>query len=190
MNLGLGLGINKYKKTTSNLILPDSISGLRLWLEADSGVSTTGSLVDQWDDKSINGNDFVKVSDGARPTLDTSTHSFTTIAFDAVVDSHLVKTGGIGLGTGDYTVFIVAYKEVSGAGFGYMFSNGTGGARILFRANHTAENWIHFDGPGSALNVAANDGQWHIGQFFRGAVNKEIVIDNNLSNSQVKSSGS
>ena len=62
---------------------PDIATGLELWLDAnDSGtITTTGSDVDQWDDKSAVGNDVVQSTTAKKPDVST-VNGNSSILFD------------------------------------------------------------------------------------------------------------
>lgn len=59
MNLGMNFGASKF--------IPSDLPNLKLWTQFNSGITTTGSGVSQWDDVSGNGNHLKQGTDVRRP---------------------------------------------------------------------------------------------------------------------------
>lgn len=57
------------RRAPSGAFAPDDVSGLILWVETDSGVSTDAFGVYDWADQSTSGNDFTQSTDGFKPSL-------------------------------------------------------------------------------------------------------------------------
>tara|TARA_R100000908_G_scaffold23815_4_gene9835 strand:- start:60017 stop:67576 length:7560 start_codon:yes stop_codon:yes gene_type:complete len=93
----------------------EAISGLEVWLRADTGVLTSGSVVTTWEDQSGNNNDFVGVADaGTAPTFvssSTALNNEPSINFAGNGD-HFVDSDGENYinGSSEFTIFMV-YKS-------------------------------------------------------------------------------
>ncbi|TGD73950.1 PKD domain-containing protein [Mangrovimicrobium sediminis] len=100
------------------------VNGLALLLEADTGVSLSGSTVTGWADQSGNGNDLV--SNGDPVVANATPNGAPAIDFDGA-DDMLVRNGGLsGLpaGNGDRTVYLVAnYRGTGYGGFAWGTAN-------------------------------------------------------------------
>lgn len=100
--------------TYGSLEIPETIAGLELWLDASdaSSISTAGTGVDQWNDKSGNGRHAQQSTDANRPSTGTRTiNSLNAIDFNGSSDymdlaSEVPYVSGEGL-----TMFAVIYAD-------------------------------------------------------------------------------
>jgi hypothetical protein len=113
---------------------PSDVSGLVLWLETDSGVSTDANGVYDWDDQSSSDNDLVQATDSLKP--DVVTDHFAT-NYDGIQgddsDDAMTLQSEIS-DTGDISVFVVmqaesnqfepVYGSPTGPGASVQFTNG------------------------------------------------------------------
>lgn len=91
--------------------LPSDLPDLALWLDADdaSTLTLSGSVVDEWRDKSGNGRDFTG-SGSARPTVVSAAYNGRdVIQFDGVNDVLALPSDSLGRNVGGYSVYAV-YK--------------------------------------------------------------------------------
>lgn len=101
---------------------PNSVSGLQVWLSADSSLVQTGATVQQWTDLSGNGNHFVSPNAGFNP-LKVSTSTLNNkpyLVFDGT--DKLVSTNNFSLG--DATIFVVATQNTGDNPFSRLLDHG------------------------------------------------------------------
>lgn len=121
-------------------------AGLRLWLRADMGVTTSGSNVTTWQDKSPASNNVSQANTARQPVYySTSLNLFNfnpSVYFNATANSLL--TGGSMLGSSTYTAFN-AFALVStttpGTNQGYLnesTATGVGAAGLTLITNGNA----------------------------------------------------
>lgn len=97
----------------SNSILPTSLAGLQLWLDADDDqtVKETANSVSQWNDKSGNGNDVTQGTGSAQPTTNVSTlNSKNVIDFDGN-DTLVLPSALFTIPNGANTIFVVCKRN-------------------------------------------------------------------------------
>lgn len=106
---------------------PDSITGLKLWLDAADSATITlnGSNVSQWNDKSANAFNFDQGTAANQPARTLSGQNGKTVLTFSSND--FLKNTSINWGASASTLFIVG-KEDNAAGTGYQnfFTTGTG----------------------------------------------------------------
>lgn len=88
MLIGIGgVAVTKFAGGTGPFT-PDKVSGLKLWLKADAGITKDGSnLVSAWADQSGQGNNFSQSTGGAKPLYTASAQNgLPAIVFDGSSD--------------------------------------------------------------------------------------------------------
>lgn len=96
---------------TSDVISPDDLAGLILWLKADALGLSDNDPVASWTDSSGEGNNAVQASGSAQPLFKTNVlNSLPVIRFDGSDDSLAVP----GLAYGVFTIFYVYIASVGG----------------------------------------------------------------------------
>lgn len=101
-------------------------SGLRLWLRADQGVTTTGTQVSQWLDLSGSGRHARQASAADQPLLQPSVAAFNhraTVKFDGISD-HLLLPG---ISAAKFTAFMVFQQTAGGGARSGPFNNRVSG---------------------------------------------------------------
>lgn len=95
MGIGIGLGFPFALGGRPSTFSPTSVSGLRLWLRADLGITTGATFT--WADQSGNGCDFTQATGAAQPTVLSGggPNSQNAIRFDGV-DDYLQRSTSIG----------------------------------------------------------------------------------------------
>lgn len=112
-NKGCADTINKTISCTNTSIpniVPNEISGLNLWLRADSNVNITNNLVSGWNDISGNNNDFSTSNSLYNPLYIPSNltiNNHPSIEFDGI-DDFLISDNSINLGEIGASIFFVA----------------------------------------------------------------------------------
>lgn len=108
-----------------------AIAGIRLWLRADIGVTTTGGSVSQWNDQSGLANHATQASAGNRPTHVNVDPKH--VSFDNTND---FLTGPISLASGgEFTLFVVRRSHADQSDSAGIFdtSNGTGTTNVGYQ---------------------------------------------------------
>jgi len=119
------------------------LSGLKLWLEADAGVTESGGLVTDWDDQSGNGNNAVQGDPAHQPTLVSSQiNGKPAVYFNGT--SWLELPTGFLYNYPEVSIFIVARPNNLGANGGLLgpSDNALTGMEILFYL----DGWIRLNG--------------------------------------------
>lgn len=128
---------------------PDQISGLSLWLKADSGIILSAGTVSQWSDISGNNNNAVQNTDSSyRPSLIPSVpelNGYPAVHFDGVNDL-LNGTTISGIGASSLSIFIIT-KGISTAQVN---------AKYLFAFGTLSSGYTLFQGSGDVLVVRNN----------------------------------
>jgi hypothetical protein len=137
--------------TATSKLLPSGISGLSLWLRADSGVTLSGSNVTAWADQSGNGNNADVENSGEEPTFVSSfSNSKPAIQFNGT--SQLLNIGGSdSLDFLNTSIFIVLKRTGDGTG-----------NEITFMKN--------------ANDVEGSGAYWHVARLNRG--NSNFAVSN------------
>lgn len=162
------------KRAAGGGVLPSDIAGLAGWWDAaDTGtISTSGSSVTSWADKSGSGPSFDPP--GAAPSTGIVTRNgLNTISFDGVDDSLQMSTGLVDLAVQPFTVAFAVKQDtkVSGCHFADL---GTGGRRILCSGD---SNWrIYANGSVVDSGVSA-DTNWHVFVAVFAGVSSVIRLD-------------
>jgi len=103
-------------KTVESQIRPTEISGLQLWLRADSNVTLNGTTVNSWNDCSGNGNNVIQTGASPQPNLIyNAIKGLPVVRFDGVDD---FLDGGklmCQVGLSGSTIFLIC-KKTSGDG--------------------------------------------------------------------------
>lgn len=107
--------------------LPSDLPDLALWLDADdaSTLTLSGSVVDEWRDKSGNGRHFTG-SGSARPALVSAAYNGRdAIQFDGVNDTMSLGSSGIGRNVGAVTVYVAVKWTTSPTSAEVVFVSST-----------------------------------------------------------------
>ncbi len=105
--------LNLFLANSSTVILaPQTISGLQLWLDGEdaSTITVTGGRVEQWDDKSGNGNHVSQSNPGQRPTVSTVA-GLNALLFVSIDLMNRAANTYTGLGGPIVSIFAVYQKE-------------------------------------------------------------------------------
>ena len=146
---------------TRDNFVPTEISGLKLWLDADDATTITESTsaIDQWNDKSGQGN-HVSSSGSDRPTyVASSMNGKAVVKFDGVGDYLQRTTFTAGAITGEATSFIVFKSPTDGGGTAgtYIMDGGGSGNRTFFTSRTLAENdWQYPGGTGGTTDFGVD----------------------------------
>jgi hypothetical protein len=140
-----GTAITKPPANSAVAFDPKTISGLTVWLKADTGITKDGSnLVSDWNDQSGNGNNFSQSTAGNKPLYTASAQNgLPAIVFDGSND-FLTTAASVTLGT--YSTFVVAsravWKPSAYAGiWGHNFSAAGTAGRALGVTGGALNNW-------------------------------------------------
>ena len=140
-----GTAISKTNTTGATPFDPKSLSGLTVWLKADTGITKDGSdLIGTWADQSGNGNDFSQSTAGNKPVFSASAqNNLPAVTFDGVND-HLTTSAFITLGT--YSAFVVASRNVWASStyagiWGHNFSSAGTAGRAIGVTGGALNNW-------------------------------------------------
>jgi hypothetical protein len=110
---------------------PSTLSGLTLWLKADSLALSDGQRIQTWPDESGNGRDFTQGTGGQRPLLKTGIlNGMSVVRFDGVNDNIGSSVGWqTFFSVSDATAFVV-YKRRGNpsATYGTLFSDESAGS--------------------------------------------------------------
>lgn len=127
--------------------LPQSLSGLTVWLRSDIGVTQSGT-VSQWNDQSGNANHFAQAAAGQRPAFNAQDLSFNgrpSLSFTGGSSNTLVSPS---MTIGPFTRFLVLRQTTSL----YMLSFGL---NDLIYGDTPGGLWINRGGATSSYNVGA-----------------------------------
>jgi hypothetical protein len=128
------------------------VSGYSLWLDANDPTVfsySSGSVVSQWNDKSVNAYHFTEATVAEQPTRDTNQQNGRAVVSFA---ADQLKNLSLNWGSSASTLFIVA-KEDKTAGTGFQ---------NLFTTNATTGQW----GYGIQNDPGDNIGMFDVGQAF------------------------
>lgn len=149
-----------------------SISGLRVHLRADLGITKDGSdLVSAWADQSGNGLDFTQATGANQPLwLATSGTGQPTVRFDGSNDN--INTGTISSLAAPHHFFIV-FKQITWVDNDYIYVNNTTG--VALEQNTTANQVSQYNG----TNPLAADvtSYWLHSNYLNGAASSAALND-------------
>lgn len=167
--------------------LPDDISGLRLWLRADSGVITGGSdNVLTWEDRSGNGLNVAQTTEANRPTrVAADLNGMPVVRFDGVND-YLIRSAVPGYDLFDNfadTVFIVQKQDGTKAetttfswapdGFNRFMVHATWQDFIYYQVGSNAGEGDQWGAP----QPYGWDDRWHLLKFRRDGVGAGGLVE-------------
>lgn len=119
--------------------VPTDISGLSLWLKADDAATVidTAGAVDQWNDKSGNGNN-VTATLTQRPTTGTRTlNSKNALNFDGANNVLICPSGLFAVPNGPNTVFFAYASDNTGPAIQSLLIGTTVGLGTRYQLNYT-----------------------------------------------------
>ena len=136
---------------------PSTISGLFLWLDANTNVLTTGSNVYQWNDRSGSGYNFVQSSSSSQPLTGSTYNNLQLLNFTS---SKYMQNTTMSFPAPPYTIFSVGYTTVAGygrliAGYpdGYLFfGTGSGVTQYSTFVGNGGWNDVSTDVPGTSVS--------------------------------------
>ncbi|MEQ1734496.1 MAG: hypothetical protein ABL940_12540, partial [Bacteroidia bacterium] len=102
---------------------PSTITGLKLWLQADSGITQSGANVTSWADNSGNANNAQQSNINAQPILATNVlngHSAIHFNGNTFLNGNTIS----GLSTSSLTIFVVASGGVMSDSYNVLFDIG------------------------------------------------------------------
>lgn len=88
---GVGKQVQYPNGVDPAVFVPTDLTGLLIWLRADTGVTLTSGRVSTWADQSGNGNDFVQSTAGNRPIPGTAINGQATVTFDRARPDYVSK---------------------------------------------------------------------------------------------------
>jgi hypothetical protein len=105
--------------TTPPAYTPETVSGLRAWFRADTGVTVSGSNVTTWYNAAPLPNvGNLTASSTARPTLGTNSKGYASINFDGITNTMVTPNP---TASSVFTCYIV--YEIIGTGNGFLITN-------------------------------------------------------------------
>lgn len=155
---------------------PTVIAGLQLWLDASdlSTITESGGAVDQWNDKSVNGNNATQTGT-ARPTTNSRTiNGLNVLDFDGVDDLMILDSQPI-VGTEARTIIIVALADDDGSD-NYIISLSDNLVANGMAYRITAEIAVRIDGANRLFPAEA----------IEDGVNAAIITATNEANSNIE----
>jgi PKD repeat protein len=122
--------------------LPPTISGLQLWLTADSGVTEVSGKVSGWSDRSGKGNNAVQTVLGSRPSLIPNViNNLPVLRFDG---SRILNGTTIpNLSTSPMSIFVVASGNAMSNSFNVLFDLGPYGPNGMFLSKESNSYTIY-----------------------------------------------
>jgi hypothetical protein len=176
--------------TISGTVRPDLIPGLNLWLDANSIMQETGSLVTEWEDLSGKRHHADNVQ--GTPTLGYGPSGLAAISFEAATKDLLWTTYDFGGMNQGYTIFAVSryagdakYRLISSKNQNWIFGYHNNGVARFY-----ANGWISNLGPSDNVDWHLHSGGIDnaadpIATFWLDGVNK-IQTANGSNNSTYK----
>ena len=177
--------------TTQAAPLPFT-TGLKLWLDATIGVTTSGSTVTGWADQSSGGHDG-SYTTGSPQLAAGAINGLPAISFDGATD-YFSLAGGAVLSSDSFTVFAVATDTGASAGYREIYSNWDGAnswsSVFLGTADGTspARSGRLTDGLYATDAIAAPASPFVSWGVYQGGVNAEMFVDGNLVGSEAQNS--
>lgn len=156
-------------------------TGLKLWLDATTGVTTSGSTVTGWADQSGNGHDGSHTS-GSPQLIGGAINGLPAINFDGILD-YFALAGGAVLASDSFTIFAIATDTGPSAGYRNIYSNWDAGNSWSSVFLGTA------DGDSPARSGRVTDGLYATNAItdpttpfiswgvYQGGVNAEMFVD-------------
>jgi lysophospholipase L1-like esterase len=144
----------------SKQIAPNKIEGLVAWYDASDSTTLTsvGTLVSQWSDKSGNGNHLTQSTDSKKPKTGTTTiNGVNAVEFDGTSDYLSIPSGLYSLSNGNSTVLAaIQYTSIASSSVLFAFSNG-GVSRYRVQARDVTNNYMSAQNyTSSSTNIAPN----------------------------------
>lgn len=134
-----------------SLFTPESLPKLKTWLSADFGVNASANSVEQWVDRSSNGNDLIQNIATNKPVIvDYSINGLPTITFDGINDFMNFQTNILPLDA-VFSYFFVC-KNTQTTNNSTIFSQyiaGQNGRTLLAFNFQNQGNLTHFINPGT-----------------------------------------
>lgn len=130
---------------------PTTISGLFLWLDANTNVLTTGSNVYQWNDRSSSGYNFVQSTSSNQPLTGTTYNSLQLLNFTS---AKFMQNTTMTFPAPPYTIFSVGYTTVGG--YGRLIA-GVPDAYLFFGSGSGVTQYATFVGSGGGWNDVSTD---------------------------------
>lgn len=148
---------------------PASMTGLELWLRADSIDQVDGSQVAEWRDESGNDRHATQASPSAKPTLHLdAVNGKPAVKFNPLLSNMFMTTPSVGI-TQPNTVIVVG-KQTSTATEGRFIDSAVGGTRQLLGLTITAGRFDSYAGTASVQGSKNRSGAFHIlTMVFNGA---------------------
>lgn len=125
---------------------PPSISGCKLWLRADRGITLVSGNVSAWADQSGNGNNVSQATAGLRPPYVASDSNFNgrpSLTFSGVLGTYLAASG-FSISQPDTIVLVGLGNPLSPATGTPFFYDGSSSRQALFNA--TGAQWYAYAG--------------------------------------------
>ena len=145
---------------------PTSVSGCKLWLRADTGVTLVGAVCSAWADQSGTGNNFTQGTDANRPTYNaTGVGGKPSLDFDGSND-HLIGPLASTMMTATIKVIYIALNIIAKPGsdlvqpyneWGIFAEGGVGNWGLYLNSNNIA--WYTYDGSVDERTVAVSNGE-------------------------------
>jgi hypothetical protein len=159
LTAGTVYSISLYANLQPQTIVPTSITGCLLWLDANDSTTITyssGSNLSQWADKSGLGNNMTQGTVASQPVYGTMSNGKPGLN---LASNKFMANNTIALPT-SYSVFAVGYG--TGASNGRLLT-GTADGYIFFGADSTGSNFASYVGNGSSWsNAVANSPNYNV----------------------------
>jgi len=165
-------------------------TGLKLWLDATTGVTTSGSTVTGWADQSGGGHDGSHTS-GSPQLVGGAINGLPAISFDGAAD-YFALAGGAVLASDSFTIFAVATDTGADAGYRNIYSNWDAGnswsSVFLGTADGTspARSGRLTDGLYATDAITSPSSPFISWGVYQGGVNAEMFVDGSSVGSEAQ----
>jgi hypothetical protein len=165
-------------------------TGLKLWLDATTGVTTSGSTVTGWADQSGNAHDGSHTT-GSPQLIGGAINGLPAINFDGAAD-YFALAGGAVLSSDSFTIFAIATDTGPSAGYRNIYSNwdagnswssvflGTADGTSPARSGRITDGLYAADAIGDPTTPFIS---WGV---YQGGVNAEMFIDGSSVGSEAQ----
>lgn len=158
----------RLRGSRQSAFLPSSISGLKLWLDANRGVTTVSGAVSQWDDLSGNGNHATQGTAANRPCLSRYDNKGNVAVYSRTF-TNAKWTKNLGSATDNYATnydnTITAGRFIATAGAGdhklQLNSSGYISGVVAASGSYVLTGWFKYVNSQYVWFGDGADGPWH-----------------------------
>lgn len=160
---------------------PASLSGLRVWYNADSIAGADGSAVSAWNDSSPNGFNLSQATGSRQPTLRAANvNGHAAVEFDGSADLVQIDSVSMSPTTGEWTVFSVFNTDTASQDQMIVNSDNQSGsprASLFHRIVGSEFRSV----PNAALSVPSGvtiaNSTWYVGEAWRSATQAQALVN-------------